>query len=407
MGMLVKGMGNGIVASNKVVGAKKTKKALDYTAKKGSEVEKTTRAGVAIAEDLLEYIENPGKLVDLAMKKFGVDFSGIAGLPGDMMGKAYNLLKKQAVKVVTGWLDEASGANADGSEILNWPRTTPYSPNAAVPGYPTSFNGGRHYGIDLGIPSGTTIHAPTSGIVSQQSNYGGGMVARLLSGKIAQYFLHLSKVLKTGPVKQGDAIAKSGNSGQWTNGAHLHYQVESPASSELTNRNTIDPVQFLKGKGGGGAGILKGVSAPGNISNWISSAIKRTGVPSSWAPYLKTIAKYESGFNPATVQHGYVDQNTGGNEARGLMQVTPQTYRGLMGTTEGMMNPINNITASIKWIKSRYGTVTNIPGIASGTWRGGYANGGIIPKDSIYRGGEEGKEVVIPTVPKRKNEQMN
>ncbi|MDJ1152374.1 LysM peptidoglycan-binding domain-containing protein [Macrococcus caseolyticus] len=402
MGMLVKGWGNGIVASNKVVGAKKTRKALDYTAKKGSEVEKTTRAGVAIAEDLLEYIENPGKLVDLAMKKFGVDFSGIAGLPGDMMGKAYNLLKKQAVKVVAGWLDEASGANADGSEILNWPRTTPYSPNAAVPGYPTSFNGGRHYGIDLGIPSGTTIHAPTSGTVSQQSNYGGGIVARLLSGKIAQYFLHLSKVLKTGPVKQGDAIAKSGNSGQWTNGEHLHYQVESPASSELTNRNTIDPVQFLKGKGGGGAGILKGVSAPGNISNWISSAIKRTGVPSSWAPYLKTIAKYESGFNPAAVQNGYVDVNTGGNEARGLMQVTPQTYRGLMGTTEGMMNPINNIAASIKWIKSRYGTITNIPGMASGTWRGGYANGGIIPKDSIYRGGEEGKEVVIPTVPKRK-----
>ncbi|TDM24310.1 LysM peptidoglycan-binding domain-containing protein [Macrococcoides canis] len=402
MGMLVKGMGNGIVASNKVVGAKKTKKALDYTAKKGSEVEKTTRASVAIAEDLLEYIENPGKLVDLAMKKFGVDFSGIAGLPGDMMGKAYNLLKTQAVKVVTRWLDEASGANADGSEILNWPRTTPYSPNAAVPGYPTSFNGGRHYGIDLGIPSGTTIHAPTSGTVEQQSNHGGGMVARLLSGKIAQYFLHLSKVLKTGPVKQGDAIAKSGNSGAWTTGAHLHYQVESPASAELTNANTLDPVKFLKGKGGGGGGILKGVSAPGNISNWISSAIKRTGVPDSWAPYLKNIAKYESGFNPAAVQHGYVDQNTGGNEARGLMQVTPQTYRGLMGTTEGMMNPINNITASIKWIKSRYGTVTNIPGMASGTWRGGYANGGIIPKDSIYRGGEEGKEVVIPTVPKRK-----
>ncbi|PKE66707.1 hypothetical protein CW674_01230 [Macrococcoides caseolyticum] len=402
MGMLVKATSNAVTSSTKLFGAKNTRKALDYTAEKGAEVEKATRAGAEIAGDIMDYIENPSKLVDLAMKKFGVDFSGISGLPGEMMLSAYKKLKDQTVKLVTGWIDEATGGNADGTEILNWPRTTPYSPNAAVPGYPTSFNGGRHYGIDLGIPSGTTIHAPTSGIVSQQSNYGGGMVARLLSGKIAQYFLHLSKVLKTGPVKQGDAIAKSGNSGQWTNGAHLHYQVESPASSELTNRNTIDPVQFLKGKGGGGAGILKGVSAPGNISNWISSAIKRTGVPDSWAPYLKTIAKYESGFNPAAVQHGYVDQNTGGNEARGLMQVTPQTYRGLMGTTEGMMNPINNITASIKWIKSRYGTVTNIPGMASGTWRGGYANGGIIPKDSIYRGGEEGKEVVIPTVPKRK-----
>lgn len=402
MGMLVKATSNAVTSSTKLFGAKNTRKALDYTAEKGAEVEKATRAGAEIAGDIMDYIENPSKLVDLAMKKFGVDFSGISGLPGEMMLSAYKKLKDQTVKLVTGWIDEATGGNSDGSEILGWPMTTPYSPNAAVPGYPASFNGGRHYGIDLGIPSGTTIHAPTSGTVEQQSNYGGGMVARLLSGKIAQYFLHLSKVLKTGPVKQGDAIAKSGNSGAWTTGAHLHYQVESPASSELTNRNTIDPVQFLKGKGGGGAGILKGVSAPGNISNWISSAIKRTGVPSSWAPYLKTIAKYESGFNPAAVQHGYVDVNTGGNEARGLMQVTPQTYRGLMGTTEGMMNPINNITASIKWIKSRYGTVTNIPGMATGTWRGGYANGGIIPKDSIYRGGEEGKEVVIPTVPKRK-----
>ncbi|PKE39558.1 LysM peptidoglycan-binding domain-containing protein [Macrococcoides caseolyticum] len=402
MGMLVKATSNAVTSSTKLFGAKNTRKALDYTAEKGAEVEKATRAGAEIAGDIMDYIENPSKLVDLAMKKFGVDFSGIAGLPGEMMLSAYKKLKEQTVKLVTGWIDEVTGGNADGTEILGWPMTTPYSPNAAVPGYPTSFNGGRHYGIDLGIPSGTTIHAPTSGTVEQQSNHGGGMVARLLSGKIAQYFLHLSKVLKTGPVQQGDAIAKSGNSGAWTTGAHLHYQVESPASSELTNRNTIDPVQFLKGKGGGGAGILKGVSAPGNISNWISSAIKRTGVPDSWAPYLKTIAKYESGFNPAAVQNGYVDVNTGGNEARGLMQVTPQTYRGLMGTTEGMMNPINNITASIKWIKSRYGTVTNIPGMASGTWRGGYANGGIIPKDSIYRGGEEGKEVVIPTVPKRK-----
>ncbi|QIH78316.1 LysM peptidoglycan-binding domain-containing protein [Macrococcoides canis] len=402
MGMLVKATSNAVTSSTKLFGAKNTRKAIDYTAEKGAEVEKVTRAGVEIAEDIMEYIEDPSKLVDLAMKKFGVDFSSIAGLPGEMMLGAYKKLKDQAVKLVTGWIDEATGGNADGTEILGWPMTTPYSPNAAVPGYPASFNGGRHYGIDLGIPSGTTIHAPTSGTVEQQSNYGGGIVARLLSGKIAQYFLHLSKVLKTGQVKQGDAIAKSGNSGAWTTGAHLHYQVESPASASLTNTNTIDPVKFLKGNGGGGAGILKGVSAPGNISSWISSAIKRTGVPDSWAPYLKTIAKYESGFNPAAIQHGYVDVNTGGNEARGLMQVTPQTYRGLMGTTEGMMNPINNITASIKWIKSRYGSITNIPGMASGTWRGGYANGGIIPKDSIYRGGEEGKEIVIPTVPKRR-----
>lgn len=186
---------------------------------------KRLEPGAEIAGDIMDYIENPSKLVDLAMKKFGVDFSGIAGLPGEMMLSAYKKLKEQTVKLVTGWIDEVTGGNADGTEILGWPMTTPYSPNAAVPGYPTSFNGGRHYGIDLGIPSGTTIHAPTSGTVEQQSNHGGGMVARLLSGKIAQYFLHLSKVLKTGPVQQGDAIAKSGNSGA------LDYRRPSTLSS--------------------------------------------------------------------------------------------------------------------------------------------------------------------------------
>ncbi|UOB21518.1 LysM peptidoglycan-binding domain-containing protein [Macrococcus armenti] len=396
--VLTKSSTRTLSTSTKVFGAKKTKEHFEEGARKGAEIEKVTRAGVEIASDIIDYIEDPAKLVDLAMKKFGVDFSSIAGLPGEMMGNIYKKLKDQAIKVVTGWIDEVTGANADGSELLGFPKTTPYSPNSPVPGY--GFNGGRHYGVDFATPIGTTIHAPTSGTVSQQSNHGGGMVARLLSGKIAQYFLHLSKVLKTGPVKQGEAIAKTGNSGAWTTGPHLHYQVESPASAELTNTNTLDPIKFLKGNGG--RSIAKGNGAPGGINAWIHKAITNTGVPTSWAPYLKTIAKYESGFNPAAVQHGYVDQNTGGNEARGLMQVTPQTYRGLMGTTEGMMNPINNITASIKWIKSRYGTITNIPGMASGTWRGGYANGGIIPKDSIYRGGEEGKEIVIPTVPKRR-----
>src|SRR5699024_11822550 len=87
--------------------------------------------------------------------------------------------------------------------------------------------------IYYGTPSGTTIKAPTSGTVSKLHNQGGGLVARLLSGKFTQFFMHLSDILKTGRVKQGENFAKTGNSGAWTTGPHLHYQVEKGKSADI------------------------------------------------------------------------------------------------------------------------------------------------------------------------------
>lgn len=130
---------------------------------------------------------------------------------------------------------------------MKFPKTTPYSPNGAVPGYPSSFNGGRHYGIDYATPVGTVLKAPTSGTVTRQHDHGGGLVAKLVSGKFAQFFLHLSEVLKTGRVNQGDAFAKTGNSGAWTTGPHLHVQVEKGPTGSITNTNTVDPEKFYSG----------------------------------------------------------------------------------------------------------------------------------------------------------------
>ncbi|PKE34631.1 LysM peptidoglycan-binding domain-containing protein [Macrococcoides caseolyticum] len=354
-----------------------------------------------IAGDVFEYIENPSKLVDIVLGKLGSTFDNVGGITGDLGKSAFTSIKNSLVSKVKEWLEEFSGGDVDGSEILNWPKTTPYSPNSPVPGYPASFNGGRHYGIDLGIPSGTTIHAPTSGTVSQQYNYGGGIVARLISGKIAQYFLHLSKVLKKGPVKQGDAIAKSGNSGAWTTGDHLHYQVENPASSELTNRNTMDPVAFLKSK------VSSGKDTAGK--SW-ASEIRRAAsqmkvkITDGDVRNISSQINRESSGNQNIVQSSAVwDKNTAsGNPAQGLLQYIPQTFRAY--AVPGHTNIRSGYDQLLAFFNNSNWRNDN-PGGRSGWGPSGvrrFANGGFV-KDESYIAGEEYEEAIIPMDPKRRN----
>lgn len=269
--------------------------------------------------DVFDYVSNPGKLVDKVLSAAGVDFSFVKGdILGGLMKAMYKKLKNGIKNLFDGWLEEGGGA--DLSSFDKYPITTPYSPNARVPGYP--FGNGRHYGIDYGTPSGTTIKAPTSGTVSRKHDYGGGLVARLVNGKFTQWFLHLSDILKTGKVKQGEPFAKTGNSGHWTTGAHLHYQVEKGINDYITNRNTIDPKKFASM--GGGGGVNKSAAA------WkpdIRRAAKAIGVRVSSADVndVARLIQTESSGNAGVTQQ-IQDQNSGGNEAQGLLQYTPGSF---------------------------------------------------------------------------------
>ncbi|MFO3691179.1 phage tail tape measure protein [Staphylococcus felis] len=209
----------------------------------------------AFGKDIFEFAKSPGKLVRLMLDKFGVSFNNLKGsLFRDFMNAALNTLKRSITNIFKKALEEGA-MGGDGSSFTKYTITTPYSPNGPVPGY--GFNGGRHYGIDYGTPSGTLLRATRSGYVSRQYNHGGGLVARLVAGKFAEYFLHLSSVLKTGRVTKGQPFARTGNSGAWTTGPHLHYQVESPPSASITNRNTINPATFLRGKKYATGGLIR------------------------------------------------------------------------------------------------------------------------------------------------------
>ena len=109
-----------------------------------------------------------------------------------------------------------------------------------------AFANGHHYGIDYATHM-ELITAPSIWhTVSRQYNQYGGLINRLVSGIYAQYFLHLSEVLKLDVLNKENQLLELVivDSGQL--GHIFTHQVESPFGAELTNRNTINPAKFYQ-----------------------------------------------------------------------------------------------------------------------------------------------------------------
>lgn len=372
---------------------------------KGIEVtEKAKDVGSAVIKgigDVFDYIGHPGKLVNKIFEKVGFNFDFLKGaeLPYMLMQGAYKKLKSGVKSLFDGWLNDAGGG--DGSSFTGYHINTGYYPNGGAPGY--RFAGGHHYGIDFGTPYGTTINSTNDGNLKEIHNFGGGLVARLLTGQFTLFFMHLSKILKHGKVKAGEPIAKTGNSGNWTTGPHLHFQVEKGRHDTITNANTVNPLKWLKGH------AKSGGSAPKAGIKWapqIKQALRMNGLPTSSA-YVNAWARQidsESSGNPRAVQGGYVDANTGGNEAKGLVQVARNTFNSMKFPGHGnVFNPLDNLLAGIHWAKYKYGkNMLSVIGHGHG-----YATGGLIKNAGWYNIAEGGyPEWVIPTDPARRSDAM-
>ena len=209
-----------------------------------------------IAGKAIDYITNPSKIFEDLIGAVFTGWGDLSGFALNMVKGAWNIIKDGMLGWITDRFSESSVGKSQ--KWMDYPMTTPYSPLRPVPGYPTSFNGGRHYGIDYGTPVGVNLTAPMAGTVKRQYDVGGGNVARLESGNASQYFLHMRNV-KTGKVGIGDSMGKSGNTGKFTTGPHVHWQHEEPKTPNLWNKRTKNPLDMIKEHMNGGLTLSDGL----------------------------------------------------------------------------------------------------------------------------------------------------
>jgi len=101
-----------------------------------------------------------------------------------------------------------------------------------------------HTGIDFPVDLNTPVRAITDGVVrTEQDRFYGNMVIVTAKDGTETWYCHLTRSkIRSGPVKAGDVIAYSGNTGNST-GPHLHLEVRPDGAAP------INPLTWLREKG--------------------------------------------------------------------------------------------------------------------------------------------------------------
>lgn len=99
-----------------------------------------------------------------------------------------------------------------------------------------------HTGIDIGVAEGTRVSASAGGIVTEAGNSDiyGYFVKIKHDEHYVTFYAHCSEItVETGTVvRQGECIALSGNTGRYTTGPHLHFEVQ-------LNGESVDPRGYV------------------------------------------------------------------------------------------------------------------------------------------------------------------
>ena len=145
------------------------------------------------------------------------------------------------------------------------------------------------------------------------------------------------------------------------------------ANPQVKNPNMIYVGEKLTLPGGSKSGGSGSVGAPtssvgGTVGQWISQAqqiLAAAGIPYSKmnAADINIIIQHESSGNPNAVNNW--DSNAkAGHPSEGLMQTIGPTFNAYKLPGHGnIFNPVDNIIAGVRYAISRYGSISNVPGV--------------------------------------------
>ena len=347
--------------------------------------------------DVWDYVSNPKKLVNKVMESMGIDFGKGANATVGMAKGAYSKLKTSLADKVKSMFEEFGG-EGDASWLFKhdiWQRFGNYTGGL-------TFNGGKHYGMDFGMPTGTNVYAVKGGIADKVwTDFGGGNSVQIKTAANEwNWYMHLSKqIARQGQrIKAGQLIGKSGATGNFVRGAHLHFQLMR--GGHPGNDTAVNPEKWLhslEGKGGANSG-------PKAVQAWrpeVMKALGLAGLPqtaayaNAWLRQINT----ESTGNPKAVGPGSSEGNP-----RGLVQVKPGTFNAFKLSGHGnIFNGLDNLIAGMRYAKATYGG-RMLRQIGVG---GPYANGGMVTKHQIAEIGEGNKaEMVIPLTKRNRAVQL-
>ena len=143
-----------------------------------------------------------------------------------------------AVRVATPTVDpEETASSRGGSLAFRWPVK-----GRVIANFGSKTNGQQNDGINLAVPEGTAVRAAEDGVVayagSELKGYGNLILVRHSNGYVTAY-AHASEIMvkRNDPVRRGQVIAKSGQTGTVTS-PQLHFEIRKGSSP-------VDPMPHL------------------------------------------------------------------------------------------------------------------------------------------------------------------
>lgn len=165
-----------------------------------------------------------------------------------------------------------------------------------------------------------------------------------------------------------------------------NHQIQNPnliyAGAQLNIPGRADTFERSGNSGGSRAASTSTVGATGpapkgQVGQWITQAQKilaKAGVPAGKmnAQDIATIIQHESGGNP-NAQNNWDSNAAAGHPSIGLMQTIGPTFNSYkLAGHDNIRNPVDNIIAGVRYAISRYGSVSNVPGVRAVHQGGAY-----------------------------------